>query len=75
VIVIPFTSIDNAEIDTRVAVSPSPQNGLDRNCFLEVDKMSAISSSYVGNCIGRLENLLMKEAHSMAVKLISRSKT
>jgi mRNA interferase MazF len=71
VLVIPFTSVLNTEIDTRIAVPPSAHNGLDRNCFLEVDKMSAINISYVGSRIGKLESSLLHAAYLMAVKLIS----
>jgi mRNA interferase MazF len=71
VIVIPFTSTENIAIDTRISISPSSQNGLDRNCFLEIDKMSAIKSSYVGKRIGKLEKSHLKEVYSIAVKLIS----
>jgi mRNA-degrading endonuclease toxin of MazEF toxin-antitoxin module len=71
VIVVPFTSTDNADISTRIAVSPSSQNGLDRDCFLEVDKMSAINTSYAGDKIGTLEDSILEEVLSVAVTLIS----
>jgi mRNA interferase MazF len=71
VIVVPFTSVDNPDIDTRIAVSSSPRNGLDRSCFLEIDKLSAVRSSYIGDCIGTLENTLLNEVHSKVVELLS----
>jgi mRNA interferase MazF len=71
VIVIPFTSMENPEIDTRIAVSPTPTNGLDRNCFIEIDKISAINTTYIGERIGKLEPALVKKILSTAVKLIS----
>jgi mRNA interferase MazF len=71
IIVIPFTSAANPEVDTRISVSPTPENGLDRNCFLEIDKISAIKSTYIGKRIGRLENEALRKTLSIAVKLIS----
>jgi mRNA-degrading endonuclease toxin of MazEF toxin-antitoxin module len=70
VIVIPFTSMDNAEISTRIPVIPSKKNGLDRNCFLEVDKISAINSSYIGDYVGTLEHSTLKDVQAMIFRLL-----
>ncbi|MDR2163305.1 MAG: type II toxin-antitoxin system PemK/MazF family toxin [Clostridiales Family XIII bacterium] len=70
VIVIPFTSVGNDEIDTRIPVSPSAENGLDRDCFLEVDKISAIYASYINKRIGRLDESSLQDVFSLAAKLI-----
>jgi len=71
VIIIPFTSAQNAEVTTRIPVIPSTANGLDRNCFLEVDKMSAIDASFIGKSIGELEKSVLKETAELAQKLIA----
>ena len=71
VIVAPFTSMRKDEITTRLAVSPSEANGLDRACYIEVDKMSAVKASAIGPVIGRLDDETLKEVTSMAVALVS----
>ena len=71
VIVAPFTSVENNDICTRIAVTPSKANGLDRNCFVEVDKISAIKTSAVGPSIGHLEENILAEVAAMAVSLIT----
>ncbi|MDR0945686.1 MAG: type II toxin-antitoxin system PemK/MazF family toxin [Bifidobacteriaceae bacterium] len=60
VVIIPFTSTANSSIAERVAVKQSSLNGLDRPCWLETDKISAIRSSAVGQTVGRLEPGLME---------------
>jgi mRNA-degrading endonuclease toxin of MazEF toxin-antitoxin module len=69
-IVIPFTTARNEEIKTRIALSPTEQNGLDRECFLEVDKLSAINIAHIGGKIGTLEDDLIDEAKSIARELL-----
>jgi mRNA interferase MazF len=71
VIIIPFTSVDNTDIQTRVKISPTAQNGLDRKCFLEVEKISAIKKANIGKSIGTLEHIHIDEALSIAIKLIT----
>ena len=71
VIVIPFASVRNTEIDTRLAVAPSELNGLDRPCFLEVDKISAVSIAYLGRQLGVLEPEVLSNATDLARNLIS----
>jgi mRNA-degrading endonuclease toxin of MazEF toxin-antitoxin module len=70
VIVIPFTTTCNEEVKTRIALSPSMQNGLDRACFLEVDKLSAINIAHIGGKIGVLEDDIIDEAKSIARELL-----
>jgi mRNA interferase MazF len=69
-IVAPFTSVANSEIKVRVAVRPTEANGLDRDCYLEVDKLSAIDVSHIGGRVGKLEPELLKEASALAASLI-----
>lgn len=71
VIVAPFTSVRNEEIDTCIAVQPSKANGLDRDCFVEVDKITAIRISAIGTGVGFLEESTLAEVTAMAVSLIS----
>jgi mRNA-degrading endonuclease toxin of MazEF toxin-antitoxin module len=70
VIVIPFTTSSNPDIITRVSVKPTEKNGLDRNCFLEVDKLSAVNVACIGGHIGILERAALDEAASIARKLL-----
>jgi mRNA-degrading endonuclease toxin of MazEF toxin-antitoxin module len=67
----PFTSVANPLVDTRVEVQPSAANGLDRPCFLEVDKLSAIRADWLGAPIGRLEDGPLAEALKLARELLS----
>jgi len=71
VVVIPLTSQDNPNVHYRVAVKPSSGNGLDRDCWLEVDKVSALRTSWIGPTIGTLEPGILKQADALARKLMS----
>ena len=71
VIVAPFTSAQNDEINTRIAVLPSHVNGLDRDCFVEVDKISAIKTSAIGTSVGHLEEDVLTKVAALALALIS----
>jgi len=71
VIVAPLTSVQNEEILTRVAITPSKENGLDRHCYVEVDKISAIKTSAIGLSIGHLEEGTLAEVTAVAVSLIT----
>jgi mRNA interferase MazF len=71
VVVAPFTTVSNEAVNTRIAVAPTAANGLDRPCFLEIDKLSAIDSSYLGQRIGSLEDAVLDEAVQMAIRLVS----
>jgi len=70
-IVVPFTSVENAGISTRISITPSPANGLDRFCYLEVDKLSAIDTSFIGKSIGKLEDATLQATAELAKDLIS----
>ncbi|MCL2490610.1 MAG: type II toxin-antitoxin system PemK/MazF family toxin [Propionibacteriaceae bacterium] len=70
-VVIPFTSENNPAIPYRVAVSPTEQNGLDRPCWLEVDKVSAIRTSWLGETVGVLEEQSQMEAIGLSRRLLS----
>ncbi len=71
VLVIPFTSQENPATTCRVAVSPSSENGLDRRCWLEIDKTSAIRTSWVGPTIGTLEPALLRRSIDLLHRLTS----
>ncbi|MCL2654715.1 MAG: type II toxin-antitoxin system PemK/MazF family toxin [Coriobacteriia bacterium] len=71
IIVVPFTSVQNPGVSTRIQVSPSSGNGLDRSCFLEVDKLSAIDVSFIGKSIGKLEERILSETATLAQSLIA----
>ena len=71
VLIVPLTSVDNPEIITRVAVAPTADNGLDRACFAEVDKLSAIKASALSRRIGALESPTLSQIIHIAVALIS----
>jgi mRNA-degrading endonuclease toxin of MazEF toxin-antitoxin module len=73
IVVVPFTTVENVAVDTRIAVTPTTANGLDRDCFLEIDKISAIDYSYIGQRVGRLETEVLNKATQMAICLISPS--
>jgi mRNA interferase MazF len=71
VIVVPLTSQDNPDIKTRVPISPTPTNGLDRDCFAEVDKLSAIAVAALGPRVGVLETALQHVITNMSIRLIT----
>ena len=71
VLVVPFTSSANPEIDTRISIKPSKQNGLDRDCYLEVDKLSAICVEYIAKAIGTLESTYLEKTAQLARELVS----
>ena len=70
VIVVPFTSTKNDAIDARIKVSPSKMNGLDRCCFLEVDKLSAINVAALGQRVGKLEEASLSALKRKAIELM-----
>jgi mRNA interferase MazF len=55
VFVVPLTTQSNDAVTLRVAIKPTPGNGLDRSCFAEVDKVSAIQRAAVDRRIGAME--------------------
>ena len=71
VIIAPLTSVQNCEINTRIVVRPSKNNGLDRDCFVEVDKITAIMVTAIGPVVGMLEESTLSEVTAMAVSLVS----
>jgi mRNA interferase MazF len=70
-VVIPFTSARNDEVSFRVKVEPTRKNGLDRGCYLEIDKISAIKKSAIGNRLGSLEAPWLQEAEQLLASLLS----
>jgi len=74
VIVAPLTSAQNDEVNTRIAVLPNRENGLDRACFVEVDKISAIRASAIGTSVGHLEEDTLAKVTALAIALISPAK-
>jgi len=71
VIIVPFTSKHNADIATRIMVTPDSINGLDRNCFLEIDKLSAIDVSYIKKRVGALDDITLRKTAELAQSLIT----
>jgi mRNA-degrading endonuclease toxin of MazEF toxin-antitoxin module len=70
VLVIPFTTTRNAEIETRIAITPTVRNGLDRDCFLEVDKLSAIKAAHIGGTVGVLEEKVIADVKVVVRELL-----
>jgi mRNA interferase MazF len=71
VVVIHFTTTENPEIHLRVQVNPTKENGLDRPCFLEVDKISAIRRSTLSKTVGRLEKRHVQKVEEHLRALLS----
>lgn len=72
-VVIPFTSEENPDIYYRVPVSATNGNGLGRDCWLEIDKVSAIRTSWLGPTIGKLEMGPLTQAVELSRQLMSPS--
>jgi mRNA-degrading endonuclease toxin of MazEF toxin-antitoxin module len=70
VVIVPFTTTASDSIKFRVKVNPTKQNGLDRICFLEVDKVSAIRSSAINKRVGKLEANSLGKAASLLIELL-----
>jgi len=70
-VVVPFTSQENPDAHYRVAVSQTTTNGLDRECWLEVDKVSAIRTAWLGKTIGHLGNVELALVIELARQLMS----
>ncbi|MDR0285462.1 MAG: type II toxin-antitoxin system PemK/MazF family toxin, partial [Propionibacteriaceae bacterium] len=70
-IVVPFTSQDNASTHYRIAVRPTTANGLDRLCWLQVDKLGAIRTSWLARTIGRLDAESLSRCRLLAAELMS----
>ncbi|MDR0990528.1 MAG: type II toxin-antitoxin system PemK/MazF family toxin [Propionibacteriaceae bacterium] len=70
VVIIPFTSQANPAVETRVEVQPTTANGLNRQCWLEVDKVSAIRSSSIGESVGVIEPQLLTEVEVQLALLL-----
>lgn len=71
VVVIPFTSFDDPSAHYRVPVVPTQDNGLEKECWLEVDKVSAIRESWVGKRIGQLDDSRLQQAVDLARALLT----
>jgi mRNA-degrading endonuclease toxin of MazEF toxin-antitoxin module len=70
-IVVPLTSQDNPGAYYRVAVHPSPENGLDRPCWLEIDKLGAIRTAWLGRRIGALHHDTQTAALTLSRSLVA----
>jgi mRNA-degrading endonuclease toxin of MazEF toxin-antitoxin module len=71
VIVIPFTTVRNPSIEARIQVAPTAANGLGRDCFLEVDKLSAIRADWIGARVGCLDQETLNAAIRLSRELLS----
>ena len=70
-IVVPFTSQENPDAHSRIAITPTPANGLDRACWLEVDKLGAIRTSWLGRSIGHLADEPLRACVTLAHQLLA----
>jgi mRNA-degrading endonuclease toxin of MazEF toxin-antitoxin module len=70
IVIAPFTTTANSSIKFRVKVNPTKQNGLDRTCFLEADKISAIRSSAINRHVGKLEANSFEKAILLLTELL-----
>ena len=70
IIVMPFTSTENPEIKTRVLIQPTVKNGLDRKCYVEVEKISAIRLSCLSKTVGFLEDEHLRDIKRIAYLLL-----
>ncbi|MDR1188563.1 MAG: type II toxin-antitoxin system PemK/MazF family toxin [Bifidobacteriaceae bacterium] len=71
VVIVPFTTSPGDRSGVRTAVEPSPENGLDRACFLEIDKVSAIRADAIGGRVGRLDANTLGEVVAQLRSLLS----
>ena len=70
-VVVPFTSQNQPGASFRVPVKPTDANGLDRDCWLEIDKIGAIRTSWIGPVIGKLEGEPLYEATRLVRQLLN----
>jgi len=70
-VVIPFTSERNSAVPYRVEVAPTDLNGLSRQCWLEIDKVAAIRTSWLTEAIGALDDESQSRVVALARRLMS----
>ena len=70
-VVIPFTSERNPAIPYRVEVRPTDLNGLDRQCWLEIDKVAAIRTSWLAQTVGALDIESQNKTLALSRRLMS----
>jgi len=70
-IVIPFTSQEDGSAHYRVVVAPDGTNGLDRRCWLEIDKLGAIRTAWLGKYVGRLDDEKLSVCATLVRELMS----
>jgi len=61
-----FTTFDSSEIETRVYIKPSTQNGLRQPSYVMTEKIITVAKSELGLCIGALSD---EEMHKIARQL------
>lgn len=54
VTICPFTTIQTEDLPIRLRIDPSAGNGLDRECYLMVDKLNTIRRDKLGERVGAL---------------------
>lgn len=69
VIVIPLTSFDADGYPLRIAIDPTPENGLQRQSFAMSDKITTMPRANLGEPIGQLSADLLREIHAVLVDL------
>ncbi len=72
VIVVPLTSHDARAEPIRIAIDPSPANGLDRRSYAMCDKIQAVrASSLAEPPIGRLPDATLRQIQEVVHDLIN----
>lgn len=64
-----FTTYDSEDIDTRVLIKASSENGLHKDSYVMTDKIVTVDKAILGESIGRLSKEDMK-AVSKQLKII-----
>ncbi|MCR5388822.1 MAG: type II toxin-antitoxin system PemK/MazF family toxin [Lachnospiraceae bacterium] len=55
-----FTTFESSNIETRVLVKASPENGLYKDSYVMTDKIVTVDKSILGESIGKLSESDMK---------------
>ena len=65
-----FTTYDSKDIENRVAVNPTTENGLRKPSFVMTDKIITIAKSELGDLIGVLTDEQMHAINRQLAKLL-----
>ncbi len=61
-----FTTYDSSDVDTRVFVRATAENGLCKDSYVMTDKIVTVDKSLLGESIGRLSS---KDMHAVSEQL------